>query len=104
MSAEAPAGARARSPHDVASWLVTTIDAKQYVDGALWSSVHNQELLAYRQLVVLLAEELYHRERGVLPPSEEALVGTYLQTLPDDGSADVGDGMTPTVTDSQRQP
>jgi hypothetical protein len=52
----------------------------------------------------LLAEELYHRERGVLPPSDEALVGTYLQTLPDDGQADVGDGMTPTVTDSRGQP
>ncbi len=53
----------------------------------------------YRDLVVALAQELYHRERGVLPPSEEALVGTYLQELPDDGSADVDDGTTPTVVD-----
>jgi hypothetical protein len=104
MSSHAPTGARVLSPHEVASWLVTTIDAKQYFDGALWPSVRNQELMGYRQLVILLAEELYHRERGVLPPSEEALVGTYLQTLPDDGSADVGDGMTPTVTDSRGQP
>ena len=45
----------------------------------------------------MLAGELYHRERGTLPPSEEALVGTYLKSLPDDGSADLADEMTPTV-------
>jgi len=104
VSPDAPAGARALSPHEVASWLVTTKDAKQYLGGGLWPSVRNQELMGYRQLVVLLAEELYHREHGALPPSDEALVGTYLQTLPDDGSADVGDGMTPTVTDTRGQP
>ena len=32
-----------------------------------------------------------------LPPSEEALVGTYLKSLPDDGSADLADETTPTV-------
>ena len=32
-----------------------------------------------------------------LPPSDEALVGTYLESLPDDGSADLADEMTPTV-------
>ena len=46
---------------------------------------------------MLLAGELYHRERGTLPPSEDALVGTYLESLPDDGSADLADEMTPTV-------
>jgi hypothetical protein len=92
------------SPHDIASWLVTTIDAKQFLGYAGGLSVRNQELIGYRQLVVLLAEELYRRERGTPPPSDDALVGTYLQTLPDDGSADAGDGMTPTVTDSRPQP
>jgi len=47
-----------------------------------------------------LAKELYRRERGVLPSSEEALVGTYLQALPDDGSADVDLGTAATVADS----
>ncbi len=52
---------------------------------------------AYRELVIMLATEIYRRERGSLPPSDEALVGTYLKSLPDDGSADVGDGTAPTV-------
>ena len=34
---------------------------------------------------------------GTLPPSEGALVGTYLESLPDDGSAELGDETTPTV-------
>ena len=44
-----------------------------------------------------LARELYRRERGALPPSDEALVGTYLQSLPNDGSPDPADVATPTV-------
>jgi hypothetical protein len=52
---------------------------------------------AHRDLVIMLASELYHRERGTLPPSEEALVSTYLKSLPDDGSADLADETTPTV-------
>ena len=49
---------------------------------------------------MLLAGELYHRERGTRPSSEDALVGTYLESLPDDGSAELGDETTPTVSDS----
>ena len=52
---------------------------------------------AYRDLVIMLATEIYRRERGAPPPTEEALVGTYLQSLPDDGSAELADGTTPTV-------
>jgi hypothetical protein len=48
----------------------------------------------------MLATEIYQREHGVLPPSEESLVETYLKTLPDDGSGELDDGMTPTVSDS----
>ncbi len=43
---------------------------------------HFQELRSYRQLVVSLAEELYRRERGAMPPSEEALVGHVPQGPP----------------------
>src|SRR5262249_10080031 len=100
VSPRAPAIARARSPHEVASWLVTITDARPFLGGFLWPSIRNQERRGYRDLVVMLATELYHRERGVPPPSEEALVGTYLQTLPDDGSAELDDGTAPTVTDS----
>ena len=99
---QAPAGARALSPQEVASWLVTTNDARVAFGvaashGALWPTVRQIEQRGYRELLVLLASELYHRERGTLPPSEDAVVGTYLESLPDDGSADLADEMTPTV-------
>jgi hypothetical protein len=99
---DAPAGARALSPQEVASWLVTTNDARVAFavaagHGALWPTVRRMEQRGYREQVVLLASELYHRERGTLPPSENALVGTYLDSLPDDGSAELGDETTPTV-------
>ena len=47
----------------------------------------------------MLATELYRRERGSVPSSDEALVGTYLQEqrCRDDGSAELDDGTTPTV-------
>jgi len=61
------------------------------------TSVPSTEQAEYRALVVGLATELYRRERGGLPPSEEALVGTFLPSLPDDGSPDPADELTPTV-------
>jgi hypothetical protein len=93
---EAPAGARALPPQGVAGWLVTTVDARlrlirQYDE---WLPPARR---AYRDLVIMLATELYRRERRSLPSSDEALVGTYLQGLPDDGSAELDDGTTPTV-------
>jgi hypothetical protein len=93
---EAPAGVRALPPQGVAGWLVTTVDARlrlirQYDE---WLPPARR---AYRDLVIMLATELYRRERGSLPSSDEALVGTYLQGMPDDGSAELDDGTTPTV-------
>ena len=99
VSPDAPADARALSPQEVASWLVTTNDAKLAFRGRFvaWPTVRRAEQRSYRELLVLLAAEIYRRERGALPPSDEALVGTYLQSLPDDGSADLADETTPTV-------
>jgi hypothetical protein len=96
-SPKAPVGARVLSPREVARWLVTTRDAWLPLGEGLWPSVRITEQRNYRELVVLLAGALYHRERGGLPPSEDALVGTYLKSLPDDGSADLDDGTVPTV-------
>jgi hypothetical protein len=62
-----------------------------------WSPNRLRDRKDYRELVVMLAEEIYRRERGSPPPSEDALVGTYLKGLPDDGSADLDDGTAPTV-------
>jgi hypothetical protein len=99
ISPETTAGARVLSPRDLASWLVTTKDAKSFLGVGIWSALSNQERRGYRQLVVLFAEELYRRDHGVLPTSDDALLGTYLQTLPDDRSAEPGDGTTPVVSD-----
>ena len=45
----------------------------------------------------MLATELYRRERGSLPSSDEALVGTYLKSLPDDRPPEVDDETAPIV-------
>jgi hypothetical protein len=99
VSPDAPADAHALSPKEVASWLVTANDAKLALRyGFLaWPSVRQREQRGYRGMLKVLAREVYRRERGALPPSDEAVVGTYLKTLPDDGSADLDDEMTPTV-------
>jgi hypothetical protein len=98
----APPAARSLSPEEVARWLVATNDARLRIIVANsiqwpWSPARLRYRRAYRELVVMLAEELYRRERGSPPPSERALVGTYLKSLPDDGSADLDDGTAPTV-------
>jgi hypothetical protein len=99
VSPDAPADARALSPQEVASWLVTTNDAKlAFRHGFLaWPTIRRTEQRSFREQLVLLAGEIYRRERGALPPSDEALVGTYLKSLPDDDSADLADETTPTV-------
>jgi len=106
VSLEAPAGARALPPQEVAGWLVATLDAKLRLISGYdewlppvrardWRTVADRR--AHRDLVIMLATEIYRRERGSLPPSEEALVGTYLKRLPDDGSTNLADETTPIV-------
>ena len=103
---EAPAGARALPPQDMADWLVRSLDARLRLlmgyDEWLppvrprdWRTFADRR--AHRDLVIMLATEIFRRERGAPPPTEDALVGTYLQSLPDDGSAELADGTTPTV-------
>jgi hypothetical protein len=106
VSPEAPAGARALPPQGVAGWLVATLDARlQLLRGYdEWLPPVRPrdrrtfaDRRAYRDLVIMLATEIFRRERGAPPPADDALVGTYLESLPDDGSADLADGTTPTV-------
>ena len=97
---DAPAGARLLSPHELARWLVTASDLKLILWNRFKPLMRPSEQSRHRALVVALASQLYYREHGALPPSEEALVGTYLKGLPDDGSAGIGDETTPTVVDS----
>jgi len=102
VSPDAPTGARSLPPGDIAVWLVTTEDAKLRIlvadrFGWPWPPDRLQDRRAHRELLIMLATELYRRERGSLPSSDEALVGTYLKSLPDDRSPDVDDGTAPTV-------
>jgi hypothetical protein len=107
VSPEAPAGARALPPQQLTRWLVATVDARlRLVEGSHeWPWPPDRvgdaravaDRKAHRDLVIMLATEIYRRERGSLPSSDEALVGAYLQSLPDDSSPDVDDGTAPIV-------
>ncbi len=103
VSPVSPAGARALPPQEVANWLLTTSDVKLRILVANncrwpWSPDRLRDRRALTVvLVLMLATELYQRERGSSPASDEALVGTYLKSLPDNGSADLYDEMPPIV-------
>ncbi len=94
---EASAAARKLSPQQLAQWLVGTLDAKLLLSQWPWPSIRGSEQRQYRDLIVLLASELFERERGSPPSSDEALVGLYLDQLPSDGSEGLDDGQTPTI-------
>jgi hypothetical protein len=100
VRADAPAGARRVPPQVLAKWLVGTKDAKLVLLIWPWPSIRGSERREYRDLVVLLASEVFERERGSPPPSEGALVGQYLDELPSDDSEENDDGKTPIVRDS----
>ena len=74
------------------SWCLTS---------GLGRPFRNTERREHRALVVLLAGELYQRDRGTPAPSEQALVGPYLDHLPGDGSDELADGEAPTVRDDK---
>jgi hypothetical protein len=109
VSPEAPAGARALTPQAVAGWLVATLNARLWLaeggrsDTWPWppdragAGRFGADLKAHRELVIMLATELYRRERKSLPTSDEALVGTYLKSLPDDRPPELDDGTVPIV-------
>ena len=55
------------------------------------NTLGTNERAGHRALVILPARQRYRRDHGTDPPSDEALVGTYLKELPDDGSGDAGE-------------
>ena len=75
---------RALPPRELASWLLATRDAKLIMEegDVMLMLRHRLYQRAYRELVIMLAGELYRRERGSLPPSDDALVGTYIKGCP----------------------
>jgi hypothetical protein len=87
---EAPAQARALSPAALDRWLNSTADAQELINRWDLRAFRLRERAKHRALVILLASELYRRDHKKDPPSDEALVGTYLKELPDDGLGDAG--------------
>ena len=92
LGPEAPANARVLSPAALERWLDSTTDASAMLRGMGFQGIHLQERTNHRALVVLLARALYRRDHGADPPSDEALVGPYLKSLPDDGLGDQDTG------------
>jgi hypothetical protein len=105
VSPAAPAGARALPSQELARWLVATRDARLRIraDELPWPPERVTDFKAvpdrkaHGELVIRLATERYRHERGRLPSSGQALVGTYLKSLPDDRSPDVDNGTAPFV-------
>jgi hypothetical protein len=98
--AVSPAGqsaARQLTPRVLAEWLVGTRDAKFLLSSWPWPAIRATERREHRALVVLLAGELYKRDRGAPACSDQMLVGPYLDELPADGSAELDDGSAPTI-------
>jgi hypothetical protein len=97
LGPEAPANARALSPEDLDRWMSTAFDAPALLEwwrmirsfgfSGYWPrTIGLKERAGHRELVIALARRLYRRDHGADPPSDEALVGPYLQSLPDDGA------------------
>jgi hypothetical protein len=87
---EAPDKARVLSPAALDGWLSTTYEARELLGFEQLRALRVNERAERRALVVSLASALYRRDHGADPPSDEALVGPYLDKLPDDG---LGDGI-----------
>jgi hypothetical protein len=84
---EAPANARVLSPEALDRWMETSPEAMSALrELDRLRTLRDQDRADHRALLVLLATELYRRDHGKDPPSPGALVGPYLQDLPDDGS------------------
>jgi hypothetical protein len=98
---EAPEAARKLTPEALAKWLITTRDARLLLGFWPWPGIRLSEQRAHRALVVLLASELFQREKGKRPASEEALVGVYLDHLPGVGSEELDDGRVPVIGDDK---
>jgi len=108
VSPGAPAGARALPPQELARWLVATLDARlRLVQGHSYEwpwppdRVRTAGALRTARHIVNSSSCWPRRSiaasAGSLPSSDEALVGTYLQSLPDDRSPDVDNGTAPIV-------
>ena len=92
---DAPANARILSPRSLDRWLGSTTDAGFLLGFWGWSGIRLRERLDHRDLLILLATQLYRRDHGTDPPTPEALVGPYLKSLPEEFPDDRRDDTAP---------
>ena len=104
VNATGPAAAQQLTPHHLARWFAGCRDAKVLLDFWPWPGIQATERRKHHALAVLLAGELYRRDHGKPPPSEESLLGPYLDHLPGDGSDELDDGSVPTIGDGNTAP
>ena len=67
-------------------WVETAADAPDLLAQFEHRRLRFGELTGHRALVVTLASEVYKRDHGAYPKTDEALVGPYLKRVPDDGT------------------
>ncbi len=80
----APPASRALPPGELAKWLDSSLLARWDLRHQVrYAPLIDRERIRQARLVVHLADRLYRRERGGPPPTPQALVGTYLEALPE---------------------
>ncbi len=84
LGPQAPAKARALSPGSLERWFESAHDAQQVLRFLDATAVQTLERRNHAEILMLLATELYRRDHhGADPPAPEALVGPYLERLPE---------------------
>ena len=82
---ESPANSRALSPEALDLWFANAADAQELLRDLSPTAVQTLERKNHREILILLAIELYRRDhQGTDPPTPAALVGPYLEHLPDE--------------------
>ncbi len=85
LGPQSPASARTLSPEALERWFESAHDAQKVLPYLNQTAVKNLELRNHAEILLLLATELYRRDhQGTNPPTLEALVGPYLERLPDE--------------------
>jgi hypothetical protein len=82
---DGPASARVLPPQELARWFdslsLSVVDSSMLKETM---AVRDRDRLMRGTTIFNMAKQLYQREHGAPPPSPEALVGQYLERLPED--------------------
>jgi hypothetical protein len=83
LGPQSSAKARALSTEALDRWYHSARDAQEVLRYLDATAVESLERKHHGEILMLLATELYRRDHGTDPPTPEALVGPYLERLPD---------------------